>query len=235
MEKMQYEEQLRLLERVEPQMILDRLMKVSQQGGGKLQFFNYYKEVPISAPAELLYVFGDTLACRTSETQSRAIKDCRYTILRSARLENKIYANAVYNEETDEIVLSDFALVDVMPDRRDALRVKISGFFEVEIEAGEDRFKARLTDLSLGGCAISVKDKALFGNFTYFYLNLSLSLENQSPPHDLRVMARLLRFENDTPPYRSILVFEHDRRSEDLIGRFVAQRQGEIIRELKDR
>lgn len=234
MEKMQYEDQLRLLERVEPQVMLDRLMKVSQQSGAKLQFFNYYKEVPISAPAEFLYVFDDTLACRTNETQTRAIKDCKYTILRSAKLENDVYANAAYNEETNEIILSDFALVDVMPDRRNALRVKIGGFFQVEIEAGEERFKARLTDLSLGGCAINVKDKALFGNFTYFYLNFSLSLESQSTPHNLRVMARLLRFENNTPPYRSILLFEHDRRSEDLIGRFVAQRQGEIIRELKD-
>jgi hypothetical protein len=102
------------------------------------------------------------------------------------------------------------------------------------MEAGTTTFTAKLKDLSLGGCAVEIPDKVLLGAFTYFYLNFSFDLKNRPEPQKLRIMARLLRFESDNKPWRCILLFEHDRRSEDLIGRYIAQRQAEIIMELKD-
>lgn len=233
MEKMQYEDQLRLLDRGESGEILEILLRISQQPKHDLQFFNHYKEVPISSPAEVLYLFGNTLACRSNPTQSRALRSSHYTIIRSSQLGNDVYATAEYDAETDEITLSDFSYVEVLPDRRITLRVKIGGLFQVPMEAGTTTFTSKLKDLSLGGCAIEVPDKALLGNFSYFYLNLSFSLKNQPEAQKLRVMARLLRFESIENPCRCIMLFEHDRRSEDLIGRYIAQRQAEIIRELK--
>lgn len=234
MEKLQYEDQLRLLDRGKPGEILDLLLKFSQNGAYALHFFNYYKEVPISSAAEVLYVFGDSLVCRSNPTQTRALKTSHYTIIRIEQLSHAIYASTDYCEETDEIILSDFSYVDVLPDRRNTLRVKIGGLFLVQMEAGNSTFTAKLKDLSLGGCAVEVSDKALLGTFTYFYLNFSFDLKNRSEPQKLRVMARLLRFEGDSKPWRCIMLFEHDRRSEDLIGMYIAQRQAEIIRELKD-
>ena len=234
MEKLQYEDHLRLLDRGEPGEILETLLKFSQQPSHDLQFFNYYKEVPISSAAELLYVFGDTLICRSNPTQTRALKASRHTIIRSQHLSHDIYASADYCAETDEITLSDFAYVDVLPDRRNTLRVKIGGLFQVPMEAGTTTFTGKLKDLSLGGCAVEIPDKALLGTFTYFYLNFTFDLKNRPEPQKIRVMSRLLRFESESKPWRCILLFEHDRRSEDLIGMYIAQRQAEIIRELKD-
>jgi len=234
MRKMQYEEQLHLLESGASAEILELLLQASRQGTHDLQFFNYYKEVPIFSAAELLYVFGDTLVCRSNQTQTRAIKSSHYTVIRSPRLQNDIYATAEYSDETAEITLSEFSCVEVLPDRRTTLRVKIGGLFLVPVEAGTTTLIAKLKDLSLGGCAIEVPDKALLGTFRYFYLTLSLELKNRTGPQKVRVMSRLLRFENEEQPCRCILLFEHDRRSEDLIGMYIAQRQAEIIRELKD-
>lgn len=234
MEKMQYEDQLRLLERGEPGEILDLLLKLSQKRPHDLIFFNYYKEVPISSAAEVLYLFGDTLICRSNPTQTRALKASRYTIIRSPKLEHDVYASAAYDAATDEITLSEFSYVELLPDRRNTLRVKIGGLFQVPVEAGTTTFTAKLKDLSLGGCALEVPEKALLGSFTYFHLNLSFTLQGQTTPQKLRIMARLLRFESDAQPCRCIMLFEHDHRSEDLIGRYIAQRQAEIIRELKD-
>jgi len=234
MQKVQYEDHLHLLDRGAPGEILELLLKSTQQGAHDLMFFNYYKEVPISSAAETLYVFGDSLVCRSNSTQTRAIKSSRYTVIRSSRLPNDIYASAELSAETDEIILSEFSYVEVLPERRNTLRVKIGGLFLVPVEAGTTTFTAKLKDLSLGGCAIEVPDKALLGTFSYFFLTLSLELKNKTGPQKVRVMSRLLRFESDEKPYRCILLFEHDRRSEDLIGMYIAQRQAEIIRELKD-
>lgn len=234
MEKMQFEEQLRLLDRGAPGEILTKLLSISEAKGSGLQFFNYYKEVPIAAAIEVLYLFGDSLVCRSSQTQSRAIKISHYTIIRSSQLPHDIYAKAEYCAESDEITLSEFSFVEVLPDRRNALRVKIGGLFQITVEAGPNAFTAKLKDLSLGGCALEVPDKALLGTYTYFYLSFSFQLSNRPDPQTLRLMARLLRFESESSPCRCIMLFEHDLRSEDLIGRYIAQRQVEILRELKD-
>ncbi len=234
MEKMQFEEQLRLLDRGAPGEILEKLLSVSEAKGSSLQFFNYYKEVPVAAAVEVLYLFGDNLVCRSNQTQSRAINTSRYTVIRSKQLPHDVYAKAEYCAESDEITLSEFSYVEVLPDRRNALRVKIGGLFQITVEAGPNAFTAKLKDLSLGGCALEVSDKSLLGSYSYFYLSFAFQLSNRPEPQKLRLMARLLRFENDSSPYRCIMLFEHDLRSEDLIGRYIAQRQVEILRELKD-
>lgn len=233
MEKMQFEEQLRLLDRGAPGEILEKLLSISGAKGSSLQFFNYYKEVPVAAAVEVLYLFGDSLVCRSNQTQSRAIKTSCYTVIRSKQLPHDVYAKAEYCAESDEITLSEFSYVELLPDRRNALRVKIGGLFQITVEAGPERFTAKLKDLSLGGCALEVPDKALLGSYRYFYLNLAFQLQGQAAPQQLRIMARLLRFESQENPCRCIMLFEHDRRSEDLIGRYIAQRQAEILRELK--
>lgn len=233
MEKMQYEEQIRLLGQGEPGEILDKLLKISQDSLVGLQFFSYYKEVPISSLGEVLYLFGDSLICRTNPAQTRAIRQSRYVILRSDRLEHDVYANASYNSDSNELSLSEFAFVELMPDRRNSIRVRVAGLFPVTVEAGTEQFKAKLKDLSLGGCAIEIPDRLLLGSFSYFNINFSFDLKNRSEPQKIRVMSRLLRIENEGNPPRCIFLFEHDNRSEDLVGMYVGQRQAEIIRELK--
>lgn len=230
---MQHTEQVRLLERVPAGKLLDRLSQISQKSPKGLKLFNYYKEVPLSSTLELLYIFGDTLACRATPTQTNAIKNGRYSIIRSDQLEHDVYATAEYSQDTDEIILSDFAFVELLSEKRDSMRVKIGGLFQITVEAGADSFTARLVDLSLGGCALMIPDRELLQNFSYFHLNINFNLDGSPEPHRLRVLARLLRVENEQAPFRCILLFEHDLRSEDLVGRYIAQRQTEIIRELK--
>jgi len=67
----QHEDYLRLTGLGEPGEILNLLVQLSQKTKHDIKFFNYYKEVPVSAPVEFLYVFGETLACRSSDPQNR--------------------------------------------------------------------------------------------------------------------------------------------------------------------
>ncbi len=234
MDRQQYENQLHLLTTEDSGAILSLLVGLSQRPKPpRIQLHNYYKEVPVAASAEILYLFEDSLCCRTNETQSRAIELSRHTILKCPDLPHDIFAEACYSPESGEVMLSGFSYVEVLPERRNSIRVKIGGLLFVDVEAGPDRFRAKLKDLSLGGCALEVPDKSLLGSFTYFYLNMSLTLANRPAPVTLRVLARLLRFESEGSPCRCIFLFELDPGSEDLVGMFIAQRQGEIIRELK--
>lgn len=234
MDGRQYENQLHLLTTADSGEILKLLIGLSQRPKPpRFQLHNYYKEVPVTAAAEILYLYDDSLYCRTNETQARAIDLSRHTILKCPELSHGVYAEAYYRAESREVCLSRFSYVEVLPERRSSIRVKIGGSLQVEVEAGPHRFQAGLMELSLGGCALEVPDRALLGNYSYFYINLLLPLASRQEPAALRVLARLLRFESEGNPCRCIFLFELNRGGEHLIGMFIAQRQGEIIRELK--
>jgi len=54
----QHEDYLRLTGLGEPGEILNLLVQLSQKTKHDIKFFNYYKEVPVSAPVEFLYVLA---------------------------------------------------------------------------------------------------------------------------------------------------------------------------------
>jgi len=214
--------------------ILDELLALHHKYQSPfMKFVNYYKEVPIVADAEILYAFDNTLSCRTTPAQVKAIQHNKHTILRSSRLRHDIYATANYRTETDEVELADFAYVEVMPDRRASIRVKMGTPLTVMVEAGTEQIPGRMRDLSLLGCAIDIADASMLGNYSYFYLNMDLPFLTFKGKSNTRIMAKLIRTEEVRKGVRCIMLFEHDKTTEDQIGRLLAQRQGEIIRELK--
>lgn len=221
-----FKEHFRLLEHDREGAILKELLRLLRQHPlPDVQLLNYYKEVPVFSPARIVYLFGDTLICHAGEAQARAIGFSKETVIRAAPLKHDVYASAHFDPVTREVTLSDFCYVEVLSERRAAIRVRMQAPPEVVIEAGPGRFTGRMLDLSLHGCAIEIADRKLLGSFTYFYLNLET-------PFKARLLSRLMRVEGDTRRLRCVFLFEHDRRSEDQVGRLIAQRQAEIIREL---
>jgi len=69
----------------------------------EIRFLNFYKEVPVTSPATIIYAFDDTLSCRTSDVQSRAIAACGSTIIQSSALRHDVMAKALYQPETKEL------------------------------------------------------------------------------------------------------------------------------------
>lgn len=196
-------------------------------------FLNFYKEVVIESPATITYVFDDSLSCKTTEAQSRAIAYCNNTIIRSASLRHAVFANAHFQPDTKEIIISDLSYVDVFPEQRSSVRVKMDSQFSVIIEAGPSQFRGRLRELSLHGCAVDIPDSQLLENYKYFYLNMEMPFKTFKGTNKARIMARLIRGDQNERNYRCIFMFEHDNTTEDQIGMLLAQRQTEIIRELK--
>lgn len=214
--------------------VFDELLRL--QGARKLQglqLLNYYKEVPIWAPADNPRIAENFLFCRTNEAQSKIIEFTKHSILKSENLQNHVYASADYNSETKEVVLSDFSYVDLLSRRREAIRVRMHIPLTVLIESGTRSFKGRLIDLSLDGCAIDVPTHELDDMKAYSYLNINMPLKNGREEVKVRVMANFLKARPHFKLSRCIYIFQHDKNSENLIGKQIALRQGEILRELQ--
>jgi len=214
--------------------VLDELRRLQEAKQlTELKLLNYYKEVPISSVARSFRFVGDALVCRTNETQARAIEFTKHAIVKSKDLTHHIYASAHYSADTREVTLSDFSYVDVLPEHRESVRVRMHIPIAVLIESGLDQFKGRLIDLSLDGCAVDVAQCELQGSKVCVYLNIETHLKERRHTVRVRVMARFLKAEHHHKVSRCVFLFMHDKGSEDLIGKIIALRQGEIIRELR--
>lgn len=212
---------------------LHRLQETEQ--AAELHLLNYYKEVPVSSPAVSLRLSGCTLFCRTGASQARVIQFCGHTVLTSRHLQRNLYAAAHYDPDRKEVALSDFSFVEVLPEQRESVRVRMHIPRTVFIESGRQRLMGRLVDLSLGGCAVDVADRDLAGcNTPYVHLTIEMPLKEGQEAMTARVMARFLKVEqhDNLAVTRCIFAFSHERGSDGPIARFIALRQGEIIREL---
>ncbi|OGT97414.1 MAG: hypothetical protein A2079_01720 [Geobacteraceae bacterium GWC2_48_7] len=210
---------------------LVRLQETKQLHG--LQLLNYYKEVPITGTASDFRIFENTLFCRTNEAQARIIEFSKNTILKSENLQNHVYASAEYDPETREVALTDFSYVELLSRKREAIRVRMHIPLTVLIESGARNFKGRLIDLSLDGCAIDVATHELEDTKAYSYLNINMPLKTGLEQIKVRVMASFLKASQHFRLSRCIYLFEHDMYSENQIGKQIALRQGEILRELQ--
>ncbi|MDD2273654.1 MAG: PilZ domain-containing protein [Desulfuromonadaceae bacterium] len=197
-----------------------------------VQLLNYYKEVPLSAPARILEVSESGVVCRTSELQARAIEYSEYTIIQGAPFRHHVYANALYDKESGNLALSALQYVEVHSNRRKSVRVRMQVPPLIGLEAGATKFSGRMLDLSLDGCAVNIPDRDLLGNFSFFYLTIAMPLKPQQPPGTTRLLAKLAKVYQHNRLFRCIFLFEHDKSSENQIGMLIARRQTDIIREL---
>ncbi|MHB8057337.1 MAG: PilZ domain-containing protein [Desulfuromonadaceae bacterium] len=210
----------------------DLLKLAGLQPHADVQLLNYYKEVPVSAPAKLFNRPEGSLVCRTSEVQARVIEFREYTIIKGSPFQHHVYAQALYDKDTGEIALSDLHYVDVHSNRRRSVRVRMQVPPVIELEAGATKFNGRMLDLSLDGCAVNIPDRNLLENFSFFHLTITTPLKPNQTPGTTRLLAKLARVYQYNKLFRCIFLFEHDKSSEDQIGMLIARRQTEIIREL---
>lgn len=214
--------------------IIDKLLRLHKiKPLQELQLLNFYKEVPISAPARSIRFADNTIFCRTNDTQSRAIDFSRGSIIKTPHLQHDIYASASYCPETREVALSDLLPAEVPSDNRSSIRVRMHVPMKVLIEAGTNKINGRMLDLSLGGCAVDIADGELLGNLKYMNINIDIPASTGREPHKLRVMVKLGKVFQHKKLCSCIFIFEHNKISEDQIGKLITQRQLEIIRELK--
>ena len=199
-----------------------------------VNLLNYYKEVPVSAPAKIVYTPEKGVVCRTSDVQARVIEFSGHTIIKGAPFQHHVYATALCDKETKEIILSDMHYIDVHSNRRKSVRVRMQVPPVIGLEAGASKFNGRMLDLSLDGCAVNIPDRNLLENFSFFHLTIAMPLKPQQPPNTTRLLAKLAKVYQHNNLYRCVFLFEHDKCSEDQIGMIIARRQTEIIRELSN-
>lgn len=195
-----------------------------------LKLLNYFKEIPVSFPATIDHISDDVVELTVHPSQAVAMIGQKMTFLKSSHFPHDVMAKVQrVRVEKQHAVISRMSYVHIRSERRENVRVKVLGEFDVLFRGKDFSFRGKLYDISLTGLSFLAPERSdisgeIVGEVSVFLAESVLD-----------VPARLLRVLDDGASKRYILNLEPTARIENSISQFIFQQQTEIIKELKGR
>ena len=197
-----------------------------------IKLLNYYHEVPVNYGATISSIDKDSVELSVHENQAMVIKHDNSTLIKSIHFPNDlaVHCYAAYvNTSKKIVILHNFAYAQIRAERREAVRVAVTQPIQVIISHESVRIVGTMVDIS--GIGISVNTDVNPEIDTNQMVQLTFSLMG-TPLTVQGSLVRTLTEGNDQ--HVCTLQIEPDRKSDTVIGKFIYQRQIEIINELKD-
>jgi len=227
--------------------ILVGLAQMAREGED-VRFLNVYKGVPISFHGRILGIEEDFATFAVHPYQAICIRAFRETYLRSHWLPEAVRAWArVLDAKRSEVVLAGFRyagssigdrmLVRVRP--RENIAVSLAGRRQKGKSDDRAPLEAKLVDLSLEGLGLHVEDEAFDASILHAgreaRLEFSPDFPESGPSGALRVVGKILNVSRDASRslHRVGMLIFPEQEAKQLISRYIAGRQAEIVREIK--
>ena len=203
-------------------------------GGLKLdlQLLNYYHEVPVSYAASIISVENDSVELKVHEHQAVVMKMDKSTLIKSKHFHNELgvhcYASYV-NVQKKTVILQNFAYAQIRAERREAVRVGVSGTIEASFTYQDGAIEGGVVDISGNGISFNTAAVPQLNPDQAGDLNFTITGTAMVVPGS---------FVKSTSKGSdgNICVFQMkpSRTNDNIIAKYIYQRQVEIIQELKD-
>ena len=206
--------------------------------GAKVYLTNYYKELPISHPATILAVGTNTADLEVSSQQAFAMATDGYTLIRSHLFPDPILAHVQYVRVKKQVSkqvasLNKFCFVEVLADKRVAVRVNLEPPVDCTILSPNQYIPGKLVDISVNGLAITVDDFVDIKIGTEIPVEFILSDHLLLTETTINLVSELVQIYGEASPYYYRFKIFPDNHQEQLVSRYIFQRQIEIIQDIK--
>jgi hypothetical protein len=201
----------------------------------KFRLASYYKGLPISYPATIVELNGDTLELDVHQQQAVAIERVRRVFIKCDDFDRAILAD-VKNANVRKMTasLKNFTFVEIMAERRDALRLELEPPTQAEITYGGMKIRGNLFDLSLGGFSVKTEEHCPLGKDVEVKVRVMLPNLLQNTFICIETTASHIETIKRETACICRFSFTNHSQTEAEISRFIFQRQVEIIREIKE-
>ena len=201
----------------------------------KFRLVNYYKGLPISYPATIAELNYGTLELDVHQQQAVVIDRSGHVFIKCDYFDCAILAE-VQNVDVRRMTaaVKNFTFVEIMAERRDALRLELEPPTEAEISCDSIKLPGRLFDISLGGFSIRTAERCPFGKGAEVRLRVMVPNLLQNTVTGIQTTACHVETISKGDSDICRFSFQADAQSEAAISRFIFQRQVEIIREIKE-
>ena len=208
----------------------------SEMASGRLKsdirLLNYYHEVPVSYGATIKAVDKDSIELAVHEHQALILKNDNSTLIKSRHFykELGVHCYAAYvNVPKKTVILHNFAYAQIRAERREAVRVRVHGGQAVKFSYRDVNIEGTMVDISGNGISIHsdlVPPTEVDQSRLLFFSLMGTPLAIPG------VFVRAITGGNNGQT--CIFQMKPDRISDSVIGRYIYQRQIEIIQELRD-
>ncbi len=209
---------------------------LSEMASGRLKsdirLLNYYHELPVSYGAAINAMENDSVELAIHEHQAVIIKNDNITLIKSKHFHNElaVHCYAAYvNVPKKKVILHNFAYAQVRAERRESVRVKVNGRLPVLFSCENMKIEGTMVDISGSGLSVlsavvpAISDEQA-GGLSFTLVGKSLEV----PGSFVRVVS------HDGAGYICIFKMNLDRMSDNVVSKFIYERQVEIIQELKE-
>lgn len=200
----------------------------------EVKLINYYKGMPLSLGAQIQAVDNESLDLLVNPRQAVAISDDNYTFIRSNLFDHDIVARAQdvdINQKT--VTLTKFCFVELCAERRNHLRLRIHPPIDAIYMSPSGTVRGELIELSTAGTIMVVDYTVEIDTWEEGKLIFNLPDANNQI-NNIKIPAKFLTILDDARLSRFIFCFTPDKNTENLIAKYLFNRQIEIMRMLKD-
>lgn len=197
-----------------------------------LMLLNYYNEVPVSYGSTIAVIDGDSVELKIHEHQAVLLKHDNSTLIKSRHFHHElgVHCYAAYVNIAKKIaILHNFAYAQIRAERREAVRVKVRDRLPLRFSYDNVTIEGNLLDIS--GCGVSIRSDLVPATKSDQEGILSFTLAGTP----LTVAGSFVRTMADgIEGHICVFRIKPDRMTDNIIGRFIYQRQVEIIQQLRE-
>jgi len=198
------------------------LEKAVSKEAAKVTLINYHQGLPIMYPATVVAVERGTLDLDVHPQQAVAIDGDRYTLIRSKLFPYAIAAHVQYVNVKKHAVT------------RNAVRLSLDPPVDASIVHEGVEIVGKLLDISVQGVAMKLDHYLELEPGTDVSIQFMLPDLAQQKQVLMELAATLVNIDGQASPYRCRFKVSPGKQQEQLISRYVFQRQVEVIHGLKD-
>lgn len=200
----------------------------------QLKLVNYFKGLPISYPATPIEMNGSVLELDVHPQQAVALEHTGSAFIKCSYFDRPMLAD-VKDADVRRMMasLANFRFVEILAEQRVSLRLKLEPPCDAEIIGDGEPIDGKVHDISLGGVSIRPSRPSYLREGIEVLLKVMVPNLLQGGETGLEVKATVVAVDRDDGEICRFS-FEADPHVEEVISRFIFQRQVDLIRELKE-
>ncbi len=202
---------------------------------------NYYKSLPVKYSAKLIDVESSkkTVMFEVNPIQAVAINNDQYSFLKSGIFQNTVLGLLQYiNIKKRIVVLTDFVFVQLLSEKREAVRVVLDKKIPTYLIINKEQYKAFIIDISTAGLSILCEDQIPTDTITEMEIVLPIiTIEEKGVEEEKQTLITKVQLikagKTKASQYVLFLSFLERPMIDLYFSKFILSRQIEIKKELE--
>ncbi len=211
------------------------IMQYLEKTGQPVRLLNNYKGIPIAYEATIVQETPDGFIAQVNKYQNVCMEIEKVTYIQSEVFPTVIRAQILSVDIVQAIaLLGEFSIAPDNIGAREAVRVQPKEPIQVVLTSTTRKMRGTLVDISVSGIGITIVTSFLYNPDLVKKANVAVELKLPVDNGTLKVQGTFASvLSKRSGNFRLGVVLNTDANTRQVIARFVAGRQAEILREMR--